>query len=42
MRTIDYENLGKLNAPFFGEYQEEFRKVMESGWYILGNKVKEF
>lgn len=42
MQTIDYENLGKLNAPFFEEYQEEFKKVIESGWYILGNRVKAF
>jgi dTDP-4-amino-4,6-dideoxygalactose transaminase len=42
MKTIEYENLAKLNAPFFSELQEEFKNVLESGWYILGNKVKEF
>lgn len=39
---IDYENLSKLNAPFFDSFQIEFGKVLESGWYILGNKVTEF
>jgi dTDP-4-amino-4,6-dideoxygalactose transaminase len=42
MKTIEYENLAKLNAPFFSELQDEFKNVLESGWYILGNKVKEF
>lgn len=39
---IDYENLAKLNAPFFEDFQNEFKKVLESGWYILGDKVREF
>lgn len=42
MEQIEYENLARLNAPFFQDFQTEFNKVMESGWYILGNKVKEF
>jgi dTDP-4-amino-4,6-dideoxygalactose transaminase len=42
MEIIDYENLAKLNAPFFTEFQNEFKNTLESGWYILGNKVKEF
>jgi len=42
MKMIEYENLAKLNAPFFDDFQNEFKNVMESGWYILGNKVKEF
>jgi dTDP-4-amino-4,6-dideoxygalactose transaminase len=42
MKTIEYENLAKLNAPFFRDLQDEFKNVLESGWYILGNKVKEF
>lgn len=40
--TIDYENLGLLNAPFFEEYRAKFNQVLESGWYILGQAVKEF
>ncbi|MCD6067581.1 MAG: Glutamine--scyllo-inositol transaminase [Bacteroidetes bacterium] len=39
---IEYENLHKLNKPFFEEYSNAFNEVMESGWYILGKKVEEF
>lgn len=39
---IEYENLHNLNKPFFEEYNRAFKEVLESGWYIIGNKVKEF
>ncbi|HEY0030053.1 MAG TPA: DegT/DnrJ/EryC1/StrS family aminotransferase [Bacteroidia bacterium] len=39
---IEYENLSKLNKPFFDEYREAFKETLESGWYILGNKVQLF
>jgi dTDP-4-amino-4,6-dideoxygalactose transaminase len=39
---IDYENLGKLNKPFFEEYKKVFEGVLESGWYILGREVEKF
>ncbi|NUN08258.1 MAG: DegT/DnrJ/EryC1/StrS family aminotransferase [Ignavibacteriaceae bacterium] len=39
---IEYENLGELNRPFFDEYKRSFAATMNSGWYILGNNVKEF
>lgn len=39
---IDYENLKKANHPLFKEYREAFDQVLESGWYILGNAVKQF
>ncbi|MGZ5191910.1 MAG: DegT/DnrJ/EryC1/StrS family aminotransferase, partial [Flavisolibacter sp.] len=26
----------------FDEYKVAFNEVLESGWYVLGNKVKEF
>ena len=26
---IDYENLGKLNAPFFDEYKTRFAEILE-------------
>jgi dTDP-4-amino-4,6-dideoxygalactose transaminase len=42
METIDYENLAKLNAPFVEDFQNEFKSLLESGWYILGNKVAAF
>jgi dTDP-4-amino-4,6-dideoxygalactose transaminase len=42
MKMIDYENLCEVNKPFFAEYQKKFLDVLESGWFILGNHVKEF
>ncbi|WP_276485264.1 DegT/DnrJ/EryC1/StrS family aminotransferase [Paraflavitalea pollutisoli] len=39
---IEYENLSKANATFFTEYEATFKNVMEGGWYILGNSVKQF
>lgn len=39
---IEYENLKNLNKPLFDEYKIAFNEVLESGWYILGSKVKEF
>ena len=39
---IEYENLGKLNHPFFEAYKKMFDKTLLSGWYILGNNVITF
>ena len=39
---IEYENLGNANSKFFPGYQATFNEVLNSGWYILGKKVKEF
>lgn len=39
---IEYESLGKANQSFFNDYREAFEKVLTSGWYILGNAVKQF
>lgn len=39
---IEYENLGLLNKSFFEEYRKSFNSTLESGWYILGNKVRDF
>ncbi len=39
---IEYENLGKLNKSFFEKYESAFKQTLESGWYILGNKVQSF
>ena len=38
---IEYENLGKTNQQFFEEYNNVFQQVVKSGWYILGEKVKQ-
>jgi len=40
--VIEYENLHHLNQPFFKAFREQFDKVLESGWYILGQEVTEF
>ncbi len=42
MPIIEYENLGKVNEPFFNEYRAAFEQVLQSGWYILGNSVRNF
>jgi dTDP-4-amino-4,6-dideoxygalactose transaminase len=39
---IEYENLQKVNIGLFDEYKEEFDKLLQSGWYVLGNNVKNF
>ncbi len=39
---IEYENLAKLNKPFFKEFQTVFTHTLESGRYILGEQVSLF
>jgi dTDP-4-amino-4,6-dideoxygalactose transaminase len=39
---IEYENLGKVNEPFFSEFKRVFDEVLRSGWLILGNHVNTF
>lgn len=39
---IEYENLGKLNAPFLHQFREAFERVQNSGWFILGKEVAAF
>lgn len=39
---IDYENLFRLNRPFFEEYKSSFADVLASGWFVLGQQVQEF
>lgn len=39
---IEYENLGLLNQSFFDDYRLAFDKVLQSGWYVLGNAVRHF
>jgi dTDP-4-amino-4,6-dideoxygalactose transaminase len=40
--TIEYESLALLNKPFQEEYKAAFADVVDSGWYILGERVKKF
>jgi len=42
MKIVEYENLAKLNKPFFEEYESVFSKVARKGWYVLGEEVKSF
>lgn len=42
MEYIEYENLFKVNEPFMKDYQKSFAKTLKSGWFILGNNVKQF
>ena len=39
---IEYENLRKVNEPFFAELRKSFETTLESGWYILGSAVERF
>jgi len=39
---IEYENIDRLNQPFNEAFELAFKEVIDSGWYILGNKVKQF
>jgi len=39
---IEYENLGKLNASFMADYNSACEEVLKKGWYILGDRVKQF
>jgi len=39
---IEYENLKKVNQPYFELYKQAFDLVLQSGWFILGEQVKKF
>ena len=39
---IPFLNLKACNAPYEAELNQAFRDVMDSGWYIMGNKLKQF
>ncbi len=39
---IEFENLNRLNAPFFESYQKSFAETLQSGWFIMGKKVENF
>jgi len=39
---IEYENLNRVNQPYFEEYNKAFNEVLESGWFVLGKNVEEF
>ncbi|MFV5696099.1 DegT/DnrJ/EryC1/StrS family aminotransferase [Flavobacterium sp. LB3P122] len=39
---IPFLDLKKINEPYQNAFQEKLKTVLETGWYILGNEVKEF
>jgi dTDP-4-amino-4,6-dideoxygalactose transaminase len=39
---IEYEDLGRVNAPFQAEFNDAFAGLQQSGWYILGKQVEGF
>ena len=39
---IPFLSLKQVNAVYEAELYEAFREVMDSGWYIMGNKLKQF
>lgn len=39
---IPYEDLGKLNQPFFKKFEKGFSRFLRSGWYVLGKEVNAF
>ena len=39
---IEFENLQRLNEPFFAEYSKSFEQTLQSGWYILGKNLEKF
>jgi dTDP-4-amino-4,6-dideoxygalactose transaminase len=40
--VIFYENLGKLNEPFFEKNQRKFNDICNKGWFVLGDEVSRF
>lgn len=39
---IDFLNLKTINAQYANELKEACSRVIDSGWYVLGNEVAEF
>ena len=39
---IEYENLSKVNKPYAEQLRKAFSDVLESGWFILGERVEKF
>lgn len=40
--NVPFLNLKELNQPYEAEIEEAINRVIESGWYLLGNEVKTF
>jgi dTDP-4-amino-4,6-dideoxygalactose transaminase len=42
MTRIPYLDLKAINAEVQAELEQAFTRVLESGWFILGDAVKDF
>lgn len=42
IKSIEYENLAGLNAPFKAAFEKEFSRLLDKGWFILGEQVASF
>lgn len=42
LRSIEYENLARSNAPFLDQMEQAATRVIRSGWYVLGTEVSAF
>jgi len=42
LNTVPFLDLQKINAQYSDEIEAAIRRVLHSGWYILGNEVKSF
>lgn len=42
IKTVFYESLSKLNAPFQQDYQAFFSEKLNQGWFVLGESVQNF
>jgi dTDP-4-amino-4,6-dideoxygalactose transaminase len=41
-KSIPYEDLKKVNAPYFEALSQSSKAVIEGGWYVLGRAVESF
>lgn len=39
---IPFLNLKKVNKPFEADFEQAYKRFIESGWYVLGEKVASF
>jgi dTDP-4-amino-4,6-dideoxygalactose transaminase len=39
---VEYENLNKVNSPYYKQFREAFDEVFKTGWFILGKNVEKF
>ena len=39
---IKFLDLQKINAAYHEQFQEKMKLVLDKGWFILGNEVKQF